>query len=277
MQITDLLKQTDKLPNVPDVVLDLIESLGNPKVKHSDIAKKVAHDQTISMKVLRVVNSAYFGLSRKVFSIDDAIVLLGLDKLKTLVIASGFVNSVDNVKGIDLHVFWHDSFCVAELAQWLGKRTALVDADEAFTAGIVHNIGRLLLHLTEPTLAEEIHQRVVKNKESRVRVEKEVLTFTTQDASKALMDMWHFPPELGIAVQKHKRPFGEAQPQPHPLACILNLACYLNACISEERSLPLVQEGFPLAVAKGAGLKESVVDELEQALNLDSGLKQILN
>ncbi|MEC8483564.1 MAG: HDOD domain-containing protein, partial [Pseudomonadota bacterium] len=89
MKPADLLTQADQLPNVPEVVRELIMALDNPNAKYSEIAAKVAKDQTLSLKVLRVVNSAYFGLSRKVASIDEAVVMLGMERLKTLVIASG--------------------------------------------------------------------------------------------------------------------------------------------------------------------------------------------
>jgi len=275
MQVQDLLKKTDKLPNVPDVVRELIVLLNDPNANYFDISQKVAHDQTMSLKVLRVVNSAYFGLSRKVYSIDEATVILGINKLKTLVIASGFANSVKSVEGIDLKTFWQDSFRVAILAQWLGKHTDLVDAEEAFTAGIVHNLGRLLLHLTEPTIAQEIRTRTKENFISRTKAELDALGFTTQDASKALMDLWKFPPELGEAVRMHKRPFSEEDPQ--PLACVLNLACYLNACIRSERDEELVVDGFPKTVAKGAGLPEQIIYQLGEALLIGDDLDLLLS
>ncbi|TYL48691.1 HDOD domain-containing protein [Marinomonas sp. IMCC 4694] len=274
MQIQDLLKQTDKLPNVPDVVRELIQLLNNSKANYSDIAASVSHDQTISLKVLRVVNSAYFGLSRKISSIDEATVLLGMDKLKTLVIASGFSSSVSQVDGIKLPEFWAESFRVAELAQWFAKRTERVDADEAFTVGIVHNIGRLLLHLTEPDIAQDIYALVANRKASRLKAEHDLLGFTTQDAGKALMDLWKFPSGLGDAVQQHKRPFAEGDPI--PLACVLNLACYISACIRTDRDLDLVRDGFPSAVAKAAGLSAGVIYELDDALMIGEGLNHLL-
>tara|TARA_R110001632_G_scaffold44289_1_gene112674 strand:- start:24820 stop:25647 length:828 start_codon:yes stop_codon:yes gene_type:complete len=275
MQVQDLLKQTDKLPNVPEVVRELIQLLNDSNAKYSDIAERVSHDQTISLKVLRVVNSAYFGLSRKISSIDEATVLLGIDKLKTLVIASGFSNSVTSVEGIKLSEFWADSFRVAELAQWIAKRTSLVEAEEAFTVGIVHNIGRLLLHLTEPKIAKEIQVLVANRKAGRVKAEKDLLGFTSQDAGKALMDLWKFPVGLGDAIQHHKRPFDNDEPK--PLACVLNLACYLNACIRNDRDYDLVREGFPMAVAKAAGLPEGIVYELDDALMIGDELNQLLH
>lgn len=275
MQVQDLLKKTDKLPNVPDVVRELIQLLNDPNVKYADISERVTHDQTISLKVLRVVNSAYFGLSRKISSIDEATVLLGMDKLKTLVIASGFSNSVTKVDGINLAEFWQDSFRVAELAQWFAKRTSLVEADEAFTVGIVHNIGRLLLHLTEPEIAKDIQTLVSDRKAGRIKAELDLLGFISQDAGKALMDLWKFPPIIGDAVKNHKRPFSDGEPQALP--CVLNLACYLNACMRNDRDYDLIREGFPAAVAKAAGLSQGIVYELDDALTIGDELRLLLD
>ncbi|MCV2403448.1 HDOD domain-containing protein [Marinomonas sp. C2222] len=275
MQVKDILQRTDKLPNVPDVVRELIQLLNDPNAKYEEISEKVTKDQTISLKVLRIVNSAYFGLSRKISSIEEATVLLGMDKLKTLVIASGFANSVDSVEGIDLKAFWSDSFRVAGLAQWFAKRSEDVSPDDAFTAGIVHNIGRLLIHLTEPETAKQIQTMVSERKAGRVKAELDLLGFTSQEVGKALTDLWKFPSNLGNAVQQHQRPFADDDPQ--PLACVLNLACYINACIRHDREADLVREGFPRSVAKAAGLSEGIVYELDDALAIGDELNQLLD
>ncbi|GAB3486018.1 HDOD domain-containing protein [Marinomonas epiphytica] len=274
MQVQDLLKHSEKLPNVPDVVRELIQLLSNPDADYGVIAGKVARDQTISLKVLRVVNSAYFGLSRKVSSLDEATVLLGMDKLKTLVIATGFASSVSEVEGIKLKDFWSDSFRVAELAKWLAERTDLVNPDEAFTAGIVHNIGRLLIHLAEPEMAMKVQDMVASTGVSRIKAETDVFGFTSQTAGKTLMDFWKLPSVLTDAVGQHKRPFADGDPL--ALACVLNLASYLNACIRTERDSDLVREAFPMAVAKGAGLSEDILLELDEAMGLGQDLDQLL-
>jgi HD-like signal output (HDOD) protein len=270
MRVQDLLNQTNKLPNVPEVVRELIQALNDPKVDSGKIAKKVSADQTLSLKILRLVNSAHFGLSRKVSSIEEATVMLGMEKLKTLVIASGFAGSAPEVEGMDVKAFWSESFQVATIAKWFAKHTKSVEEDIAFTTGIIHNIGRLLLHLAEPNRAKAIQTLIEQTKCSRSAAEMERLTFTTQDAGKALLDMWKFPPELGNAVKEYKKPL-EAEKAP-ALAAVMHLACYINASIRDKRNPDLVKEQFPLDVAEQAGINSSVVDELDKALALESGL-----
>lgn len=271
MEVKDLLLQTDKLPNVPDVVRELIIALKDPDADYNAIAAKVAQDQTLSLKILRLVNSAHFGLSRKVSSIDEAVVLLGMDKLNTLVIASGLANSAVNVDGLDLTLFWKDAFMVASIATWLAQKTDYVETDIAFTTGIIYSIGRLLLHLAAPSDAMEIQRLVKEKKASRIAAEMERLSFTTQDAGKALLDLWKFPAELGIAIQQYKRPLGYDIPT--PLSAILNLANYLNGARSSQRSVEDVKQFIPKKVMQLAGLPLTVIDELEDALKLETGLE----
>ncbi|WP_136680791.1 HDOD domain-containing protein [Neptunomonas sp. XY-337] len=273
MEIKDLLAQTSKLPNVPEVVRELIQALNQPNADYSEIAQKVSKDQTLSLKILRLVNSAHFGLSRKVSSIDEATVMLGMEKLKTLVIASGFANSTGDVEGLDIKSFWSESFRVATLAKWLAEQTDKVEADKAFTAGVIHNIGRLLLHLAQPNRAQAIQTLIEESGVSRSEAERERLGFATQDAGKELLDMWKFPEELGIAVQQHKKPLTFQETQ--ALSCVINIACYLNAAIRDQKDEEAVIEGFPTEVAINAGLPADIVDKLPEALTIESGLDSL--
>lgn len=274
MEINDLLKQTDNLPNVPEVVRELMQALSDPDADYNVIAEKVAQDQTISLKILRLVNSAHFGLTRKVSTIDEAVVILGMEKLNTLVIASGMANSAPDVDGLDMREFWSDSFMVATIAQWLAHRSESVPADVAFTAGVIYNIGRLLLHLAAPNRAKAIQTLVKESKASRVAAETERLGFTSQDAGKALLDMWKLPEALGVAVRQYKRPY--TYEVPSPLSAILNLANYLNGAINDQREIDEVIVFMPKKVMQLAGLKMEVLDEIESVLMLDSGLDGLL-
>jgi len=270
MEIRELLEQTDKLPNVPEVVRQLIQQLNNPAADYGEIAEKVAQDQTLSLKILRLVNSAHFGLSRKVSSIDEAVVMLGMVRLKTLVIASGIAGSVKEVEGLDLKKFWSESFRVAALSKWFAERDTEVDPDIAFTAGLIHNIGRLLLHLSQPMRAQAIQTLIEESNCSRSDAEMERLGFTSPEAGQALLDMWSFPAELGIAVRQHKQPTSFEEPS--ALAAVVNLACVVNSAIRNKDNLEALQGNFPQDVATLAGVSADTAGDLEEALNLESGL-----
>lgn len=274
MEVSELLQQTHQLPNVPDVVRELIQQLNNPKADYSVIADKIIHDQTLSLKVLRLVNSAHFGLSRKITSINEAIILLGMSQLKTMVVASGFVGSVKEVEGLDLKRFWRESFEVAALSKWFAEKSMAVDPDTAFTVGLIHNIGQLLLHLTQPKLAEAIAKLVDETGCSRSEAEMERLNFTTAEAGQALLKYWQFPASLGEAVRYHKNPLHTETP--NPLSAIVNIACYINACTMHNQPIGEVVTQFPAAVAELAGLPKNIAEMSEEAMQLQSGLDELL-
>lgn len=271
MEIRELLEQTNKLPNVPDVVKELIQQLNNPGAKYDEIAEKVAKDQTLSLKILRLVNSAHFGLARKVSSIDEAVIMLGMARLKTMVIASGVVGSVKSVEGLDLKQFWSEAFFVATAARFFAEKSEKVDADMAFTVGLIHNIGRLLLHISKPKLAQAIQTRVDETGCSRSDAEMERLNFVTPQAGQALLDMWSFPAELGEAVLQHKKPTEFEDPS--ALAAVVNLACVINAARRNETDIAELRDFFPQDVAEIAGLSSNILSELGEALELESGLE----
>ncbi len=274
MEIKDLLKQTDKLPNIPEVVREIIQALNNPNADYAEISQKVAQDQIISLKILRLVNSAYFGLSRKVASIDEAVIMLGMGKLKTLVIASGFANCASNVEGIDLPMFWSDSFQVAELAKWLATMTDdNVDADLAFTAGIIHNIGQLLLHMTQPNRAMAIKSLVDSSTTTRSEAEIERLGFTTADAGHALLKSWNFPNSLEIAVKYQNNP--EELDEAPQLSAVLSLACWINQESKHSDTFEEILQRYPTEIASLAGIKTAPAEYLAEALLLKSGLDSL--
>jgi HD-like signal output (HDOD) protein len=273
MEIKDLLKQTDKLPNIPEAVRELIQALNDPDANYSDISQKVAKDQIISLRILRLVNSAHFGLSRKVASIDEAVVMLGMGKLKTLVIASGFANCASEVEGIDLPKFWSDSFKVAEVAKWLAEQTDDVDTDLAFTSGIIHNIGQLLLHMAQPNRAMAIKTLVDTSEISRCDAETERLGFTTADAGEALLEMWKFPPLLVSAIKHQNSPVqSEEAPQ---LSAVLNLACLINNESQSDADFEAILQRFPTQIATLAGIKAPAAEFLPNALEVKSALDSL--
>ncbi len=274
MEIKDLLSQTDKLPNIPEVVRELVQALNDPDANYGDIAQKVSKDQTISLKILRLVNSAYFGLSRKVASIDEAVIMLGMGKLKTLVIASGFANCASDVEGLDLPAFWSDSFQVAEMAKWLAELTDNeVDADLAFTAGIIHNIGQLLLHMAQPNRAMAINTLIETTDVCRRDAEIERLGFSTAEAGEALLDLWKFPEVLATAVKYQNNP--SDQEENAQLSAVLNLACIINRESKSGDDIDVIMQRFPVEIAELAGIKSQLEDYLSEGLAIKSGLDSL--
>jgi len=270
LQISKLFEQVHNVPQVPEIVRILISQLNDPNADFNDIAKNIEKEQIISLKVLRLVNSAHFGLSKKIGSIDNAVAMLGMSKLKTLVIASGIVNSVPDIPNFDISTFWSDSFSTATYAKWLAEEASLEDSDMIFTAGLINGLGTVLLYLGDPKAANEIQQHV-KSGDNRYQYEEKRLGFSSLDVCVELCSRWHFSDDLIKTLSQSRAPL--AADEISLSACIVYIARYISESnhpnISEEDRLA----NFPVKEWQQLGFNsDDIARKLPEIIALESGL-----
>lgn len=221
MELGDIFdRAAGRMPMVPKVVQELIVSFERADTDVDSVANKVSHDQVLSAKVLRLANSARISGGRAVRSIEDAVVLLGFDNLRLLVVASGVSSMSAPNPSFDRQAFWRRSFQVATVAKWLA-RFAKIDANTAYTVGLLHNIGELLIHVAFPTESVKI-DRLVDSGADRIQVENMVIGLDLTQVGEELAKRWHFPAEIQQAIRQHKNP--TAFPNFEPLAGVVALA-----------------------------------------------------
>ena len=269
-----LFEQVHKVPQVPEVVRILISQFNDPNINMKEIAKNVEKEQVIALKVLRMVNSAYFSLPKKIASIEEAVVMLGMAKLRTLVIASGIVSSVPEIKDFDIKQFWLESFCTAVTAKWLANE-ANCDGDVAFTAGLISGLGGILIHLARPKDALDIEKRVAEG-QARPAVEKIRLGYTSQAVCAELCVLWKFSEELTTPVAQCGEPlqFEELS----KIACAIFIARYLSSCRYKRITPDEIMQSIPLDVTEKLGLSGGFFTEkLEEILTLESGLEGLVS
>lgn len=216
-----LFDRLPRLPAMPKVVQDLIVSLEDDAVDLGRLAEPVRHDPAVSACVLRLANSSYFGAHRKVGSIEDAVARIGFDALRTLVIATGLTGTFSDVKGLDLRPFWHRSLLTAGLARPLA-RAARLDGEFAYTAGLMHRLGEVLLELAWPDEAPEF-ERAIAGRSPADRVANETARFGVDHcaAGAELARSWQFPASIQNALAYYTDPL---LPQAGPFAAIVALA-----------------------------------------------------
>ncbi len=275
LTINALFDQMHNVPQVPEVVRNLITQLNDPNSRYNDIAQNVEKEQMISMKVLRLVNSAHFGLSKKIGSINDALAMLGISQLKMLVISSGIVSSVPDIPNVDVKEFWGHSFRTANNAKWLAEQCKLENVDMMFTAGLICDLGIILIHLGDPKVGNEIEQHV-KAGEKRSDFESSRLGFTSQQACAELCKRWHFAAELVDTVEKAGDPLSfEDVSLP---ACAVFVGRYVSELAASNKDEEEMLAGFPVEAWKKLGLKEQdVPSKLKEMLALESKLEGLID
>lgn len=223
--IDNFFEQLHTMPMLPKVVQEVTQLLNSDDVDVKELSDKINHDQVLSARVLRMSNSAYFGCSREVSTIEDAIALIGLAKLKTLVVASGVTSAFTSVPGLDLKRFWQHSLITASVARELAKEQGL-DADTAYIAGLMHTVGQLPIHMVFPKAGEEIEASCQgKSVLERHNVEHAILGLNHNQIGEKLAKKWNFPEEISRVIRYYTDPFNDG-------ACVLAPVVYAAAHIA---------------------------------------------
>jgi HD-like signal output (HDOD) protein len=274
VNLQHLIDNAQKLPNIPKVVQELIESFGDDNVSNDLIAKKISSDQVLTAKVLRAANSSYYGGNRKIGSVSDAVFLLGFNAVRTLVLASGLTGAFKAPPGIDLTKFWQDSFAVGAVCKWIAQFSR-DDPETAFTCGMIHNIGELLINILMPNECAEMRKVVAKGAKN-VDIEKNYLGFDFSDAGAELATRWKFPDAIVDGIRYQLQPTSKGDfPR---LAGIIHIALYINQMNREGADNASILAGFPNEVATQLTINlVKMMDKIDETKDLGSAIDELLH
>ena len=212
-----LVNEIAELRALPAVAARVIEIAGGEQFSAHELAQAVASDQALTAKLLRLSNSAYYGYPRKITTVRDAVVLLGFRAVRSAALASCVIDTLpDRPSNTDPQRFWRFSVTVGMLAEVLSQAHRR-HMDEAFTAGVLHNIGRLALDQHRPRELMAVTTLAARKKVSIAEAEMAVLGFTDAQLGGALATHWNLPEDLVDAVANHQLD-PSALPDPDSLA-----------------------------------------------------------
>jgi putative nucleotidyltransferase with HDIG domain len=197
----------DDLPSLPAVVMELLGSIDQENVDISVLAKKVSYDQALTAKTLRLANSSTYGLQVKVTTIQQAMTFLGFQATRNLIIAVAVTGCFPSglCPGFDDKAFWRHSIATAACARVLARRVRL-NQDYAFTAGLLHDIGRLVLVSKHPQRYQQVISERAAQDCDLVEVERALLGVDHVAAGVALAEHWNFSDTMRQAIAHHHEP-----------------------------------------------------------------------
>lgn len=211
------------LPSIPAIVIDLLQSIDDPNASTEQLAHKIAVDQALVARLLRIANSSFYGLQRKVSSVQDAVFVLGMGNIRNLALAAALSSSFSahaEASGINLAAFWRHGVATAQCAKGLAGRMNC-SGDRAFAAGLLHDLGRLVLASGFPKHYVEV-ARVRTLRDCPMReAELEVIGLDHAAIGRQLAERWGFPVALCEAVGGHHDP---SQLHSGTLAAVVHLA-----------------------------------------------------
>jgi HD-like signal output (HDOD) protein len=273
VDLNHLIANAQHMPNIPKVVQELIQSFGVDDVDSSAVATKLSKDQAMTAKVLRMANSAKYGGHRTVGSVNDAVVLLGFNALRTMVLASGLTSAFPTPEGFNIKTFWVRSFMVASISKWVAKHVPNTDIETAFTCGMIHDIGGLLTHMLANKEAQEI-DRMVEKGADRIEMEESHLGFNFTEAGSELAHRWNFPEDIVDSVKHQILP--QTDEGYKKLAGIVFIAKYLYSHQDEDSAE--LAANFPTEQSKALGINVvTMLDNIEEIKELDSGIDDLLD
>ena len=202
--MADVLKSIHSLPSLPAVVLDLLASMEQDDVDIDTLARKIALDQVLTAKALRLANSSFYGMQRQVNTVGEAISVLGLRSIRNLATTAALMGNLANGANGSFCVlaFWRHSIGTALCAQALAAHLGL-NKDQAYTAGLLHDIGRLMLATRFPGDYSAVMAHRVAHKSLVIEAEQAVLGLDHTTVGEALALHWKFPEAMQRAVARH--------------------------------------------------------------------------
>ncbi len=271
-QILSRIEESSPLPSLPHILVKLIDFCDNDDVPISNIAPLVAKDSSLSSSVLRLVNSAYFGLNRTFSSLDQAVVFLGAGTIKNLAITASVQQVFKGIRknsGFNLGSFWYQSLLCATLGKRIGQAANLSNLEEAYLAGLLHNIGQLLLFVSFPkelTLSRENSANVLQE----CAEEERLIGITHCEAGSWLLKKWKINTFIADATLYHHQRIEQIK-EGFPLVKIT----YLAACLAESSDEELDTRLGLADVLLGLGrerMLEIVTDAKEEVIEIAQGL-----
>lgn len=223
MQFTDLLRQAGALPSVPEVAARLIESFESDRIDIASIAQEIDKDPVLAGRILQQANSSFFRSLRPVVTVRDATAVLGLNKVRSLVLAAVMQDSFKGVRNFDHNAFWHYSMASAALSRFIAQPLKL-DGDIAFTTGLLHAVGELVMQVGMPEDMLTFNHLVPLLDVTRGARQQEAFGYSYAEVGAELVAQWRLPAAMVEPVRHHVLPL-DHEDSP-PLAAVLHLAAW---------------------------------------------------
>ncbi len=210
--LAELADKIRLLPAMPMIALDVIRSLQDSDLDVDGLARRISQDQAIAARVLRVANSPFYGLQKQVGSIHDAIVVLGLSTVRSLVLAASMITCLPGggAGSFSRDAFWRHGLGTAVAAEALA-RVLQRPPELMFIAGLLHDIGRLAMVSLYPDTFAALREQALREDRPLGLLEAGCFGFDHAEAGARLAALWNFPPSIVDAIGRHHTP-GDTSP-----------------------------------------------------------------
>jgi putative nucleotidyltransferase with HDIG domain len=211
------------------VINNIIVTATSEKTSAKDLANFIMNDQAISVRVLRIANSAYYNMSKKIDSISRAIVLIGFKEIISLALGTGIFSTFSKKGGdtpIDMTAFWKHSIGVGFAAGKIARQRRKIPDESTILMGLLHDIGKMIFCLYFPNEYAEVLEKTSNEQTPLYKIEKRCLGLDHAEMAYLLMKRWNFPNSLIQPARYHHNP-SECPKQQVDMAMVVHLANFI--------------------------------------------------
>jgi putative nucleotidyltransferase with HDIG domain len=212
-KINIVLRKVKDIPSLPEIVNKVMELVSNPRSSAGELSNVIEHDPGLTTKVLRMVNSAYYGFPKQISSVQQAIMILGFTTMRGLVLSTSIFKiftpkDSSSGKTLDYKEFWKHSITTALNARIISENLKLTEIGDAFSCGILHDIGKIVLDQYDHTDYVTVFKKLGKfyTSEKMIEAEEEVIGINHADIGYRLADKWNLPANLSETMRCHHNP-----------------------------------------------------------------------
>jgi HD-like signal output (HDOD) protein len=224
--LQDLSASIAELRPLPAAAMAILRITEHDRFSAHELAATISSDQALTAKLLRLSNSAYYGFPRTIGTVRDAVVLLGFRAVRATTLASCVIDTLHGSTHVNYDEFWYHSVSTGMLAEMLARAEG-IHQDEAFTAGVLHNIGTMALDQGCPELMAASLEYAREQGVSRHAAQQAIIGYTDADLGGALASRWQFPVELVESIRDHAMSL-ENLPDPRSLTAFIMRARMLT-------------------------------------------------
>jgi HD-like signal output (HDOD) protein len=264
-----LVRDAGPLASLPAVHSRLSEALADPLASATAIAAIIAEDAGLAARLLRLVNSPFYSFARPIDTVSRAVVLVGTRQIGDLALATCIMRMFHGIPThfVDMEAFWLHGLATGVAARVIAMRRGETHVESLFVAGVLHDVGRLLIYRAVPDLAREM-LRSRREGELLVEVERELLGFDHADVGGVLLSAWKLPERLQAAVACHHRPESDTRASRESATVhVADIVAHaLEVGTSGERLVPPLEPAAWEQLDLPASALASVVDQTERQL-----------
>ena len=214
----ELVNSVKDIHAMPSVIVKALNIMKKPTASMKELGDIVMFDQSLTIKILALVNSAYYGFSQQISSISIALSLLGMVKVKNIIVAVAMKPMMSNQGDKEL---WKHSMRVAAGCEYLANLTKVMDSDEAFIAGFVHDVGKIVLHMSNEKLYTKV-TNAVNDGADVLDAERKYFDSDHVKTGSLLAKRWQLPILLANIISYHHAPSLSSIPVPCNLVCLVD-------------------------------------------------------